>query len=91
MFSYILGIIQEFERKHGRRPQVICLNPRHMRQFMTECPDLFEQETAMPLGFRIMVLPESELAHPKAVWLPPRRPSKPRAPEKELQVFAWKK
>ena len=91
MLTYLLGIIGTFERKHGRRPQLICLNTRHMRQFMEECPDLFDQETAMPLGFRIMVLPESELSHPKAVWLPPRRREKPlQHGHGSAALIAWK-
>lgn len=72
MLSYILRIMQEFERTHGRHPQVICLNPRHMRQLMHECPDLFNERRPVPLGFRVVVLPEEELPHPKAVWLAPR-------------------
>lgn len=90
MFSYLITIVQEFERKHGRRPQVVCLNPRHMHQFMQECPDLFEKDTYMPLGFRIVILPESELPHPKALWLPPRRRANRRAPQpQETKLIAW--
>ena len=90
MFTYLLQVIQDFERTHGHRPQVVCLNPAHMRQFMEECPDLFAQETAMPLGFRILVLPESELPHPKAMWLPPRKHKTRRAlPEKEVELIPW--
>lgn len=92
MFSYLLRIIEEFEKKRGHRPQVICLNPRHMQLFMEECPDLFDQETAMPLGFRILVLPESELPHPKAMWLP-RRKSRPShaLPDKEVELIPWER
>lgn len=90
MFSYLLGIIQDFERKHGHRPQLVYLNPSHMRQFMEECPDLFDKETAMPLGFRIVILPECELAHPKAVWLPPRRQTKLRKRfDEEAALISW--
>lgn len=90
MFSYLMGIVQEFERNHGRRPQAVCLNPRHMQQFMDECPDLFERDTYMPLGFRIVILPESELPHPKALWLPPRRQAKPGLPKpNETKLLAW--
>lgn len=90
MFSYILRIIQEFEQTHGRRPQWICLNPRHMHQLMEECPDLFNQETAMPLGFRLMIVPESNLAHPRAVWLPPRKPkTRQPLPSEDLQLISW--
>ena len=71
MLSYILRIMQEFERTHGRHPQVIYLNERHMRELMHECPDLFREDRPVPLGFRVVELPEKELPHPKAAWLPP--------------------
>lgn len=90
MFTYILRIIGEFQRTHGVRPQWICLNPRHMREFMEECPDLFDKETAMPLGFRIVIVPESELAHPKAMWSAPRRPkTRAPAPGEDPQLISW--
>lgn len=75
MLSYILRIMQEFERAHGRHPQVIYLNARHMRQLMNECPDLFREDRPVPLGFRIVELPEEELPHPQAAWLPLESPS----------------
>lgn len=71
MLSHLLGIIQAFERNHGRRPQLIYLNQRHLDELMEECPGLFDSETAVPLGFRIMLVSEAELPHPEAVWLPP--------------------
>ncbi|HEX9811718.1 MAG TPA: hypothetical protein VGA88_06500 [Burkholderiales bacterium] len=74
MLSYILRIMQEFERAHGRHPQVIYLNTRHMRQLMNECPDLFREDRPVPLGFRIIELSEEELPHPRAAWLPPESP-----------------
>lgn len=90
MFEYLLKIIQDFERTRGCRPHVICLNPGHMQLFMEECPDLFDPETAMPLGFRILILPESELPHPKVMWLPKRRHTKPREPhEEDLKLLSW--
>lgn len=79
MLSYLLRIMQEFERVHGRHPQVIYLNPRHMRHLEHECPDLFSDRRPVPLGFRIVVLPEEQLSHPKAAWLPPRMPTTHRA------------
>jgi len=74
VLSYILRIMQEFERTHGRHPQVIYLNTRHMRQLMNECPDLFRKDRPVPLGFRIVELSEDELPHPKAAWLPATPP-----------------
>lgn len=91
MFSQLLGVIQDFERKHGHRPQVICLNPRHMQLFMRECPDLFDPETAMPLGFRILILPEHELPHPKAMWLRRRRKVKRALPDREVELIPWQR
>jgi hypothetical protein len=78
MLSYIMRIMQEFEREQGRRPQVICLNSRHMRELMHECPDLFNDRRPVPLGFRVIVLSEETLPHPKAVWLPPPAATKHR-------------
>lgn len=88
MLSYLLRIMQEFERAHGRHPQVIYLNPRHMRQLMQECPDLFNKHRPVPLGFRIVVLPEDELPHPKAAWLPPRTPAPRRDAGRKKSVMS---
>ena len=91
MYNYLLKIVQDFERTHGRHPQVICLNPSHMQRFMEECPDLFNEETAMPLGFRILIMPERELPHPKAMWLPARKKHFKRGlPEKEVELIPWR-
>jgi hypothetical protein len=80
MLSHILGMIQEFERSHGRRPQLVYLNHRHLQELLQECPELLDSETAVPLGFRIVVVPATELPHPKAVWLPPRMLTLRRSP-----------
>jgi hypothetical protein len=90
MLNYILRVIDEFQRTHGRRPQVVCLNPVHMQRFMEECPDLFDPKTAISLGFRIMVLPESELREPKAILLP-RRARKPMraASDPGPELISW--
>ena len=91
MLSYILGIIEAFERRHGRRPQLVYLNAHHMQQFMEECPDLFDPSTAVPLGFRIVIVPASELAHPRAVWLPPRvRATPPPQPDTGRALISWR-
>jgi len=89
MYAHLRSIVHEYEKRHGRRPQVVYLNARHMRRFMEECPDLFDPETAMPLGFRVVVLPESELSQPKAAWLPRRRTRPRGADEPDLKLLAW--
>ena len=70
MLSYLLGLIQEFERTHGRVPILISLNTRHMSYLIEECPDIAINDEPFPFGFRICVLPEDELAHPVVSVLP---------------------
>jgi len=73
MLSYLLGLIQEFERIHGQIPVLVCLNTRHMDYLLEECPDLVRDDEPFPFGFRISVLPEDELAHPVVSVLPVTR------------------
>ncbi len=74
MLSYIMGLVQAFEYRHGVRPQVVCLNPRHLRQLLVEYPDIDREKFFSGLGVRILVLPENDLPHPRVEWLPPIRP-----------------
>ena len=73
MLSYLLGLIQEFERTHGRVPVLVTLNARHMKYLLEECPDLMRNDEPFPFGFRVSVLPEEELAHPVVSVLPVMR------------------
>lgn len=70
MLSYILGLIYQFQRKHGRLPRLVCLNHRHLAELKSEHPDIFNRKQWPLLGFRIAVFSEYELPHPKVVWLP---------------------
>jgi hypothetical protein len=74
MLSYIMGLVQAFEYRHGVRPQMVCLNPRHLRRLLVEYPDIDHEKFFGNLGVRILVLPENDLPHPRVVWLPPSRP-----------------
>ena len=74
MLSYIVGLVQAFEYKHGVRPQIVCLNPRHLDQLLVEYPDIDREKFFSGLGVRILVLPENDLPHPCVEWLPPIRP-----------------
>ena len=69
MLSYILGLIQAFERSHGRVPMQVCLNTRHMQRLLDECPGLANSNESSILGFHIGILPEDSLSHPKVVLL----------------------
>lgn len=76
MLSYILGMIQAFERTHGRLPLLVCLNAQHMQQLLDDCPGLADSHESTRLGFRISILPEESLPHPKVILLPVERPEK---------------
>lgn len=73
MLSYIMGLVQAFEHRHGVRPRMVCLNPRHLHQLLVEYPDIDHEKFCSRLGFRILVLPENDLPHPRVEWLPPNR------------------
>lgn len=70
MLSYILGLIYQFQRKHGRLPRMVCLNHGHLAELKSECPGIFNKKQWPLLGFRIAIFSEYELPHPKVVWLP---------------------
>ena len=74
MLGYIMGLVQAFEHRHGFRPQMVSLNPRHLRQLLVEYPHVDPEKFFSNLGIRILVLMENELPHPHVVWLPPNRP-----------------
>ena len=73
MLSYLLGLLQEFERVHGQIPTLVSLNTRHMKYLLEECPNLVSGAEPFPFGFRISVYPENELAHPVVSMLPVTR------------------
>ena len=74
MLSYIVGLVQAFEYKHGVRPQMVCLNPRHLHQLLAEFPDIDYEKFFGKFGIRLLVLPEDDLPHPRVEWLPSSRP-----------------
>ena len=74
MLSHILCKAQEFERNHGIAPNVMYINPMHFEVLFREYPELFEPGQEVRLGFRLMIVPGSRLAHPDASWLENLRP-----------------
>lgn len=73
MLAFIIGMLQAYEKTHGFRPQLVYLNQNHLTQLLTECPWLNNMEDRPALGFRIVLISEKELPHPKVVWIPPMR------------------
>ena len=56
MLSHIVGIIHEFERNHGRRPQLVYLNQRHLAELMLGIGDPARISNAM--GTASLIAPE---------------------------------
>ncbi|MEZ5541350.1 MAG: hypothetical protein R3F42_04830 [Pseudomonadota bacterium] len=71
MLSHILGQAYEFERIHGVAPNVVYINPLHFQALYREFPGLFEPAQTIRLGFRVVIIPASRLAHPEVSRLGP--------------------
>lgn len=89
MLDHILGRIQAFERRHGFTPNVVYINHSHYQVLHRQCPGLFSDTITHELGFHLILMPDSELAHPRIGWIPPRVQIGPEAvPEKPATVLA---
>ncbi len=73
MLDHILRQVQAFELAHGRRPNVVFISSDHLRALRCLYPELFAQDPALELGFRFIVVPGSEIPHPRAALVPERR------------------
>ena len=66
MLDYLLEMAQTFTREHGTPPAVIRINPLHYGRLARSNPELFAPEPRPRLGFRLVIVPARELAHPQA-------------------------
>lgn len=73
MLDHILQQAQAFERRHGRRPNVLYLSHEHLARLREAVPGLFRGDPEQQIGLRVAVLPDHMLVHPEVAWLPPRR------------------
>ena len=69
MLDHILNTAQTFEKLHGIAPDVIYINPSHYERLYKYHSDLFQSDQGVYLGFRLVILPGSMLAHPEAALL----------------------
>jgi hypothetical protein len=74
MLDHILATARAFESLHGITPNVIYINPYHYGELRRHCPGLFAPEHGVHPGLRFIILPRSQLPHPKAAMLPAFRP-----------------
>lgn len=63
---------QEFERRHGVRPNVLYLNVTHYTVLRDDCPDLFRPGSRPSLGVHIVIKSDRDQLHPEVAWYPPR-------------------
>lgn len=69
MLDFILETAQAFVREHGEPPDAIYINPLHFETLTRSNPELFTAGSRPALGFRLIIIPASELAHPQACLL----------------------
>jgi len=73
MLDHILRQVQAFERRHGRRPNVLYLSEGHLARLREAVPGLFSADPEAQLGLRVAVVPDHMLIHPEVAWLPTHR------------------
>jgi hypothetical protein len=69
MLDHILATAQSYEREHGIWPNVLYLNPDHLRVLVECYPALFEHDPAIRLEFRLVIISTSQLSHPQAAYV----------------------
>ena len=74
MLDHLLQTAQAYERKHGKPPEVVYINPHHFETLFRYHPELFSIKHPIPLGFRLIIVPGSRLTHPEAAVLTASRP-----------------
>jgi hypothetical protein len=90
MLDYILNTAQTFEREHGTAPDVIYINPLHYEQVTRYCPDLFAPGSKLHLGFRLVIVPATVLAHPQAALLTTRPAADTGSDQVGNDVAGWR-
>ena len=71
MLDHILRQVQEFERRHGYRPNVVFINQRHYGVLRQNCPGLFQSDPSIALGFRLAVVSNDLVSQPEVLRLTP--------------------
>jgi len=69
MLDHILQCVQGYESEHGISPDVVYINPFHYEGLIRNHPKLFSSGNNVPLGFRLIIVPSSNLLHPRAASL----------------------
>ena len=69
MLSYIINIYQNYRRVHGQNPNTIYLDKKHYAALCEDVPMLNDESYELDLGFKILILPEESLPHPRAAYV----------------------
>lgn len=75
MLSQILCQLLEFEKEHGRKANVMYLNPDHFTVLRLQNPSVFSEEgtqnEGVPASVKIAIVQREFLAHPRVAWVQP--------------------
>lgn len=74
MLDHLLQTAQAYERKHGKPPEVVYINPDHFETLFRYYPERFNGNPSIRLGFRLVIVPGCLLTHPQAAVLTTSRP-----------------
>ncbi len=69
MLAYVLNLVQQYERTHGREPNTLFINPQHAQALEESCPGLLSDQPPIPLGLAVQIRPASSLPHPHVAYL----------------------
>jgi len=64
--DWILRTAQVSTHEHGIQPDVICINPGHNERLDRYNPPLVMADSGTKFGLKLVVVPSSVLAHPRA-------------------------
>jgi hypothetical protein len=73
MLDHILRQVQSYTQAHGIAPNAVLISDAHLGIVQAQYPGLFETDPQLALGFRFIVVPGSEIPHPRAAHVPERR------------------
>ncbi|OOZ42007.1 hypothetical protein BOW53_01325 [Solemya pervernicosa gill symbiont] len=63
----IYRLANQFEQKHGVRPNLLYLSPQHLERLKSECPEVVDQNTLYHF-FKIELVVGRDVIHPHVAW-----------------------
>lgn len=70
MLSFIVRVTQEFEQEHGKRPNLLYLNPEHVVHLQRGFDDCYDLAAIMRM-LNMELLIDQGAVHPHVAWVAP--------------------